>query len=40
MMTRLKALMPRREPSVAEDALGVVLLFAVLILALALPGAA
>jgi hypothetical protein len=40
MITRFKTLVSRREPSLAEDAMGVVVLFVVLFAALALPGAA
>lgn len=40
MMTRLKALTSRRDATLAEDVLGVVVLFAVLVVTLALPGAA
>jgi len=40
MMNRFRTLVSRREPSLAEDVAGLAVLFAVLFLALALPGAA
>jgi len=40
MIARLKAAATRADASLAEDVLGVTLLFAVLFAALALPGAA
>jgi hypothetical protein len=40
MLTRLKALTNRRDASLVEDALGLAVLFAVLFVTLAMPGAA